>query len=161
MIVCNEGNKRQVWWGFHKGIDKLVYSAMSLTTHTQMDQGVLKTTEQALGSVKPNQGNNMGLSQAQLKAGSATSLTTHTQMEQGVLKTKELIEGSVKPSHDNNMGLPQDQLKVGEVITAHDNCEIQMGLGHLVIPFVAQSSWEEGESPKAVASQSCTRVLSP
>ena len=62
---------------------------MSLTTHTQMDQGVLKTTEQAVGSVKPNQGNNMGLSQAQLKAGSATSLTTHTQMEQGVLKTKE------------------------------------------------------------------------
>ena len=26
-IVCNEGNKRRVWWGFHKGIDKLVYSA--------------------------------------------------------------------------------------------------------------------------------------
>ena len=62
-----------------------------------MDQGVLNTTEQTVGSVKPSQSNNLGLSQAQLKAGSATSLTTHTQMEQGVLKTKELIEGSVKP----------------------------------------------------------------
>ena len=61
-----------------------------------MDQGVLKTKKQTVGSVKPNQGNNMGLSQAQLKAGSAMSLTTHTQMEQGVLKTKELIEGSVE-----------------------------------------------------------------
>ena len=77
-----------------------------------------------------------------------------------MLKSKELIEGSVKPSHNNNMGLPQDQLKVGAVITAHDNCEIQMGLGHLVISFVAHSSWEQGESSKAVASQSCTRVLS-
>ena len=27
MIVCSEGNKRRVRWGFHKGIDKLVYSA--------------------------------------------------------------------------------------------------------------------------------------
>ena len=61
-------------------------------------------------------------------------------MEQGVLKTKKLNEGSVKPSHGNNMGLPQDQLKVGEVITTHDNCEIQMDLGHLIIPFVANSS---------------------
>ena len=68
------------------------------------------------------------------------SLTTHTQIEQGVLKTKELITGPVKPSHGNNMGLPQDQLKVGEVITTHDNCEIQMDLGHLVILFVAHSS---------------------
>ena len=63
-------------------------------------------------------------------------------MEQGVLKTKELIKGSVKPNHDNNMSLPQDQLKVGEVIAVHDNCEIQMDLGHLVIPFLAQNSWE-------------------
>ena len=78
MIVCNEGNKRQVWWGFHKGIDKLVYSAMSLTTHTQMDQGILKTTKHVMGSVKSSQSNNLGLSQAQLKARSATSLTTHT-----------------------------------------------------------------------------------
>ena len=89
-----------------------------------MDQGVLKTTKQTVGSVKPSQSNNLGLSQAQLKARSAMSLTTHTQMEQGVLKTKELIKGSVKPSHNNNMGLPQDQLKVREVITVHDNCEI-------------------------------------
>ena len=73
-------------------------------------------------------------------------------MEQGVLKTKELIEGSVKPNRDNNRGLSQDQLKVGEVITAHDNCEIQMYLGHLVIPFIAHSSWEQGESLKAAAS---------
>ena len=81
-------------------------------------------------------------------------------MEQEVLKTKELIEGSVKPSHDNNMSLPQDQLKVMEVITAYDNYEIHMDLGHLVIPFVAQSSWERGESLKAAASRSRTRVLS-
>ena len=73
-------------------------------------------------------------------------------MEQGLLKTKELIEGSVKPSHDNNMGLPQDQLKLGEVIMAHDNYEIQMDLGHLVISFFAHSSWEQGESLRAVAS---------
>ena len=26
-IVCSEGNKRQVRWGFHKGIEKLVYLA--------------------------------------------------------------------------------------------------------------------------------------
>ena len=77
-----------------------------------------------------------------------------------MLKTKELIEGSVKPSHDNNMGLPQNQLKVREVIMAHDNCEIQMDLGHIVISFVAHSSWERGESSKAAASQSHTRVLS-
>ena len=76
--------------GFHKGIDNFVYSAKFLTTHTQMDQGVLKTKEQT--------------------------------------------EGSVKPSHDNYMGLPQAQLKAGEVISACDNCEVQMGLGHLVIP---------------------------
>ena len=81
-------------------------------------------------------------------------------MEQGVLKTKELIEGSVKPNHDNNMGLPQDQLKLGEVIMAHDKYEIQMDLGHSVISFVAHSSWERGESSKAAASQSCSRVLS-
>ena len=61
-----------------------------------MDQGVLKTKKKTMSSVKPSQSNNLGLSQAQLKAGSATSLTTHTQMEQGVLKTKELIEGSVE-----------------------------------------------------------------
>ena len=77
-----------------------------------------------------------------------------------MLKTKELIEGSVKPSHDNNIGLPQDQLKLGEVIMAHDKYEIQMDLGHSVISFVAHSSWERGESSKAAASQSCTRVLS-
>ena len=77
-----------------------------------------------------------------------------------MLKTKELIEGSVKPSHDNNMGLPQDQLKLGEVIMARDKYEIQMDLGHSVISFVAHSSWERGESSKATASQSCTRVLS-
>ena len=64
--------------GFHKGIDNFVYSAKLLTTHTQMDQGVLKTKEQTEGSVKPSQSNNLGLSQAQLKAGSTTSLTTHT-----------------------------------------------------------------------------------
>ena len=58
------------------------------------------------------------------------------------------------------MGLPLDQLKVGEVIPTHDNYEMQMYLGHLVIPFVAHSSWEQGESSKAAASQSCTRVLS-
>ena len=79
-------------------------------------------------------------------------------MEQGVLKTKELIKGLVEPNHDNNTGLPQ--LKVGEVITAHDNYEIQMDLGHLVILLVAHSSWERGESSKAAASQSCSRVLS-
>ena len=77
-----------------------------------------------------------------------------------MLKTKELIKGLVKASLDNNMGLPQDQLKVGEVITAHDNCEIQMGLGNLVISFVAHSSWEQGESSKAAASRSRARVLS-
>ena len=27
MIVCSEGNKRRVQWGFHKGINKLVHSA--------------------------------------------------------------------------------------------------------------------------------------
>nr|POE84402.1 hypothetical protein CFP56_44490 [Quercus suber] len=58
------------------------------------------------------------------------------------------------------MGLPRDQLKVGEVITTHDNYEIQMDLGHLVISFIAHSSWERGESSKAAASQSHTRVLS-
>ena len=58
------------------------------------------------------------------------------------------------------MGLPLDQLQVGEVITTHDNYEIQMYLGHLVIPFVAHSSWEQGESSKAATSQSRTRVLS-
>ena len=63
-------------------------------------------------------------------------------------------------SHNNNMGLPQDQLKVGEVITAYDNCEIQMDLGHLIISFVVHSSWERGESLKVAASQSRTRVLS-
>ena len=77
-----------------------------------------------------------------------------------MLKTKELIEGLVKPSHDNNIGLPQDQLKVGEVIMAHDNYEIQMDLGFSVILFVTHSSWERGESSKAAASQSRTRVLS-
>ena len=77
-----------------------------------------------------------------------------------MLKTKELIKGSVKPNHDNNMGLPQDQLKLGEVITTHDNYEIQMDLGHLVISFVVHSSWERGESLKATTSQSRTRVLS-
>ena len=50
------------------------------------------------------------------------------------------------------MGLPLDQLQVGEVITTHDNYEIQMYFGHLVIPFVAHSSWEQGESSKAAAS---------
>ena len=84
--------------GFHKGIDNFVYSAKLLTTHTQMDQGVLKTKEQT--------------------------------------------EGSVKPSHDNNIGLPQAQLKAGEFILACDNCEVQMGLGHLFIPSDAHSSWE-------------------
>ena len=81
-------------------------------------------------------------------------------MEQAVLKTKELIEGSVKPNHVNNMALPQDQLQLGEVITAYDNCEIQMDLGHLIISFVVHSSWERGESLKVAASQSRTRVLS-
>ena len=77
-----------------------------------------------------------------------------------MLKTKELIEGLVEPNHDNNTGLPQDQLKVGEVIMVHDNYEIQMDLGLSVISFVAHSSWERGESLKAAASQSRTRVLS-
>ena len=35
-----------------------------------------------------------------------------------------------------------------------------MDLGHLVLPFVAQSSWGRGESSKAVASRSRTTVLS-
>ena len=44
-----------------------------------MDQGVLKKKiEQLVGLVKPSQSNNLGLSQAQLKARLATSLTTHT-----------------------------------------------------------------------------------
>ena len=64
-----------------------------------------------MGSVKPSHDNNMGLSEAYLKAGSTMSLTTHTQMEQEVLKIKEQIKVLVKPSHNNNMGLPQDQTK--------------------------------------------------
>ena len=64
-----------------------------------------------MGSVKPGHDNNMGLSEAYLKAGSTMSLTTHTQMEQEVLKIKEQIKVLVKPSHNNNMGLPQDQTK--------------------------------------------------
>ena len=64
-----------------------------------------------MGSVKPSHDNNMGLSEAYLKAGSTMSLTTHTQMEQEVLKIKEQIKVLVKPSHINNMGLPQDQTK--------------------------------------------------
>ena len=91
-----------------------------------MDQGILKTTDHIVGSIKPSQINNLGLSQAQLKARSATSLTTHTKWNKECLKKKKkkLIEGSIKPSDNNNMGLPQDQLKVGEVIMAHDNYEI-------------------------------------
>ena len=64
-----------------------------------------------MGLVKPSHDNNMGLSEAYLKAGSTMSLTTHTQMEQEVLKIKEQIKVLVKPSHNNNMGLPQDQTK--------------------------------------------------
>ena len=67
-IVCSEGNKRLVRWGFYKGIDKLVYSTTSLITHIQMNQGVSNTTEQVVGSVKPSQSNNLSLSQAQLMA---------------------------------------------------------------------------------------------
>ena len=33
-------------------------------------------------------------------------------------------------------------------------------MGYLIISFVAHSSWEGGESSKAAASRSCTRVLS-
>ena len=88
-----------------------------------MDQGVLKTTKQTVGSVKPSQSNNLGLSQAQLKARSATSLTTHTQMEQGVLKTKELIKGLVSPVTIITWAYLKIKLKVGEIISAHDNCE--------------------------------------
>lgn len=58
------------------------------------------------------------------------------------------------------MGLPQAQLKAGEVILACDDCEVQMGLGHLVIRYDVQSSWERGESSKAEASRSRTRLLS-
>ena len=63
-IVSSEGNKRRVWCGFYKGIDKLVYSAGHSQHIPKWTKEFKKKIEQAVGSVKPSQSNNLGLSQA-------------------------------------------------------------------------------------------------